>query len=75
MSPVARAHPVHDRQRRIEVRLVRHALPRPHSCENALHLRVDKVCRRDNADNCYFEVVQEKTVTGKVITRRVQECD
>ena len=27
------------------------------------------------AENCYSEMVKEKTTTGKVIVRRVQECD
>jgi multidrug efflux pump subunit AcrA (membrane-fusion protein) len=30
---------------------------------------------RELADNCYFEVVREKTASGKVLTRRVHECD
>jgi hypothetical protein len=30
---------------------------------------------RNLGENCYSEMVQEKTTTGKVIVRRVQECD
>jgi hypothetical protein len=30
---------------------------------------------RGLAENCYSETVQEKTTTGKVIVRRVHECD
>ena len=30
---------------------------------------------RELADNCYFEVVREKTASGKILTRRVHECD
>jgi hypothetical protein len=30
---------------------------------------------RELADNCYFEVFKEGSKTGKVVTRRVQECD
>jgi hypothetical protein len=30
---------------------------------------------RGLAENCYSEMVQEKTTTGKVIVRRVHECD
>jgi hypothetical protein len=30
---------------------------------------------RELADNCYFEVVREKTASGKTLTRRVHECD
>ena len=30
---------------------------------------------RELADNCYIEVVREKTTTGKILTRRVHECD
>jgi multidrug efflux pump subunit AcrA (membrane-fusion protein) len=27
------------------------------------------------AENCYFEVVREKAASGKILTRRVHECD
>ena len=27
------------------------------------------------AENCYLELVQEKTARGKMVTRRVHECD
>ena len=30
---------------------------------------------RSLAENCYSEMVEEKTTRGKVIVRRVQECD
>jgi hypothetical protein len=30
---------------------------------------------RTLAENCYSEMVVEKTTTGKVIVRHVQECD
>ena len=30
---------------------------------------------RELADNCYFEVVREKTASGKILTHRVHECD
>jgi hypothetical protein len=30
---------------------------------------------RELAENCYFEVVREKTASGKILTRRVHECD
>ena len=30
---------------------------------------------RSLAENCYSEIVEEKTTTGKVVVRRVQECD
>lgn len=30
---------------------------------------------RELADNCYFEVIREKTASGKILTRRVHECD
>ncbi len=30
---------------------------------------------RELADNCYIEVVREKTASGKIRTHRVHECD
>jgi hypothetical protein len=27
------------------------------------------------AENCYFEVVREKAASGKILTRRVHQCD
>ncbi len=26
-------------------------------------------------ENCWIELVQEKTASGKIVTRRVQDCD
>ncbi len=31
--------------------------------------------QRELAENCYFEIVQEKTSRGRIVTRRVHECD